>query len=145
MELGLLEKRELLQIARKTLQDYLRTGQWAAVIPQHAQLKEKAGAFVTLEKHRELRGCIGHTTGDLPLVLTVQKMVVEAAVSDPRFPTVVFEECEDIEIEISVLSAFKRINDISEIKVGKHGLMISRGSRRGLLLPQVPGREGWDR
>lgn len=138
------EKMELLRLARLTLEGYLRDRRFAAVEPAHARLREKGGAFVTLEKHGELRGCIGHLAADKPLFLTVQQMAIEAATGDPRFAAVTADEVPDLEIEISVLAGFRKIAGASEIKIGEHGLIVGDGRRRGLLLPQVASREGWN-
>jgi AmmeMemoRadiSam system protein A len=143
--LSLEEKRELLQIARQTLESYLRDQIFLSVTPNGAGLKENAGAFVTLEKQGMLRGCIGHMAADRPLYLAVQEMAIQAATGDPRFSSVTRNELPEIEIEISVLSPFRRISDSSEIRIGEHGLVVSQGMHRGVLLPQVPVREGWDR
>ena len=136
---------ELLKIARRTLESYLRDRSFQELQPRSPALREKAGAFVTLEKKEGLRGCIGHMAADKPLSLTVQEMVIQAATGDPRFPPVSMNELQEIEIEISVLSPLRVIHDPSVIRVGEHGLVVSRGLNRGVLLPQVPVREGWDR
>jgi hypothetical protein len=72
-------------------------------------------------------------------------MAVAAAVEDPRFPPVKRDELDELTIEISVLSPFHRVTDVEQIQVGVHGLMIVKGKHRGLLLPQVPIEQGWDR
>lgn len=138
------EKIELLALARSTLEAYFREGRFETAEPAHAKLRDKGGAFVTLERLGDLRGCIGHLAADKPLSLTVQQMAVEAATGDPRFPAVTAAELPDLQIEISVLADFRKIADVSEIKVGTHGLIVGDGRRRGLLLPQVAEREGWD-
>lgn len=134
-------------MARKTLEIYLRERRFAPFKPENEGLRQKGGAFVTLESRGELRGCIGHLAADKPLFLTVQEMAIQAATGDPRFPPVAGDELVGLEIEISVLSAFERVSDISRIRIGEHGLMISeQGARKrsGLLLPQVATRWGWD-
>lgn len=108
-------------------------------------LKEHRGAFVTLKKQGELRGCIGRLIADRPLAEVVAEMAVAAAFQDPRFPPVKADERKDLEIEISVLTPFKRITSVDEIQVGKHGLLMRKGSSSGLLLPQVATDYGWDR
>lgn len=138
------EKNELLSMARSALEVYLRERRFLPVEPVHARLREKGGAFVTLERQGDLRGCIGHLAADKSLFLTVQQMAIEAATGDPRFSAVTAEEIHELEIEVSVLSGFQKITDISGIKVGEHGLIVGDGRRRGLLLPQVAEREGWD-
>lgn len=145
MALGPDEKGELLKIARTTLETFLQERRLPEIQPRNRTLLEKAGAFVTLEKKGDLRGCIGHMAADKPLSLTVQEMAIQAATGDPRFPAVSVTELPEIEIEISVLSPLRRITDPSEIQVGEHGLIVSQGWYRGVLLPQVAVREGWDR
>jgi len=108
-------------------------------------LKHKQGAFVTIKKKGELRGCIGYIKAYLPLYETVEEMAQHAAFSDPRFEALKPEELDDIEIEISVLSPLKKINSIDEIEVGRHGIYIEKGFYSGLLLPQVATEYNWDR
>ncbi len=109
------------------------------------RLKELRGAFVTITKKGSLRGCIGHIRGVKPLYKSVEEMAAAAAFQDPRFPPVTKKELKDLDIEISVLTPFKQITDVSEIEVGKHGLYIEQGFYSGLLLPQVATEYGWDR
>jgi len=138
------EKNELLVIARSTIERYLDNGQ----VPEFEvsdNLKKFGAAFVTLEKNDQLRGCIGHTTGDAPLYKTVTTCAVQAAVSDPRFTPVKSNELKDIHIEISVLTPMQKVDSWDEIEVGRDGLMIFKGNHRGLLLPQVAVDYGWDR
>ncbi len=141
------EKREILGIARRSLETYLAGRGYARVEPKRGALSEKRGAFVTLEKHGDLRGCIGRLVADRPLFLTVQEMAIQAATGDPRFSSVRSEELPDIEIEVSVLSPMEKLSHdrLEKIRIGEHGLMISQGHSRGLLLPQVASREGWNR
>jgi AmmeMemoRadiSam system protein A len=108
------------------------------------RLSEKRGAFVTLKTRGQLRGCIGHTQAIKPLSQTVIDMAQAAAFQDPRFPPLSKKELPDLEIEISALTPFRRIQDIEEIIVGKHGLFIERGFNAGLLLPQVATEYHWD-
>ena len=108
-------------------------------------LMEKRGAFVTINKKGELRGCIGIFTSDKPLYLTVADMAVSASAQDPRFIPIVASELSQISIEISCLTPLKKIKDVSEIEVGRHGLYIMKGLYRGVLLPQVATEYGWDR
>ncbi len=112
---------------------------------QDKRLLEKRGAFVTLTKKGNLRGCIGYIVPMLPLYKAVADMTVAASTRDMRFPPVTKEELKDIHIEVSVLSPLKLINNISEIEVGKHGLYINRGDYTGLLLPQVATQYLWNR
>jgi AmmeMemoRadiSam system protein A len=150
------EKVKLLQIARRSVEeaasgskrDRRKTSgdaETAEIKATEGNLKMEAGAFVSLHKKGKLRGCIGRFEAEGPLYKTVGKMAKAASVNDFRFNRVTPEEVEDIDIEISVLSPLKRINDVSDIEVGRHGLYIIKGSYRGTLLPQVASERGWDR
>ena len=101
-------------------------------------------SFVTLKINGQLRGCIGRLQSEEPISETVAEMARSAAFSDPRFPPLTQDEFENISVEISRLSEFFPI-DAGDVVVGTHGLMLSLGYRSGLLLPQVPGEQGWDR
>jgi hypothetical protein len=139
------EKITLLKIARETLESYLKEGKIPQFKVESNRLKEKRGAFVTLKKKGSLRGCIGRIVADTPLFQVISKIAIDSALNDPRFPPVKYEELEDIEIEISVLTPFTKVENLEEIKVGRDGLMIRKGFYSGLLLPQVPLEYGWDR
>jgi hypothetical protein len=110
-----------------------------------AALAERYGAFVTLKRHGELRGCIGNIVGTAPLGETVAQMAKAAATADPRFPPLKPEELKGLELEISVLTPLEPVIDPKDIVVGRHGLFIVYGNNRGLLLPQVATEQGWDR
>ncbi len=132
------EQAFLLELARTTIDHHLRRQPPAPpgeVAP--GPLHDACGAFVTLTQAGQLRGCIGYTVSPKPLFQTVMDCAISASTKDPRFPPMDIEELPRTHIEISVLSPFFEIKDVNEIEVGKHGLMISRGGRRGLLLPQV--------
>lgn len=103
----------------------------------------RAGAFVTLRVNGELRGCIGYPEPELPLIETVERCAVSAAISDPRFPAVSPAEWSSVELEISVLGPIEPVADISDVVVGRHGLIVEQGRRRGLLLPQVATEWKW--
>jgi AmmeMemoRadiSam system protein A len=113
-------------------------------------LRQPCGAFVTLHKQsgsngRSLRGCIGRMTANLPLEEVVRVMAHEAAFGDPRFPPLRPGELEQCHIEISVLSPMSVCPDPQQVEVGVHGLYLVRGGRAGVLLPQVPIEQGWNR
>lgn len=110
-----------------------------------AKLDQDRGAFVTLKKHGEMRGCIGYVAPMKPLCMTVRDVAASAAVNDARFRPVEFRELPEIEYEVSVLSPLRRVTDIKQIKVGEHGLVMRKGDREGLLLPQLPVEQHWDR
>lgn len=137
--------RELVNLARATLESYFATGKILEYHTSRPELRVRRGAFVSLHKGGELRGCIGQITADRELYKIVQQCAVSAATEDVRFPPVRAEELADLTLEVSVLTPFRRIRDVKEIEVGKHGLWITRGSRRGLLLPQVATEYSWDR
>lgn len=104
----------------------------------------RAGAFVTLRANGDLRGCIGYPEPELPLIETIERCAVSVAMSDPRFPALSSSELGTIELEISVLGPIELAGDISDVVVGRHGLIAERGHRRGLLLPQVAIEWRWD-
>ena len=103
------------------------------------------GAFVTLRRNGELRGCIGYTASVQSLAMTVRDVAAFAALRDHRFPPVTTNELPQLTYEISVLSPLRRIADVSQIKLGQHGLLIKKGAHEGLLLPQVATEQHWDR
>ena len=103
------------------------------------------GAFVTLRIAGVLRGCIGFTSATKPLYMTIRDTATLAALRDPRFQPVSPAELPQLEYEISVLSPLRRVMELELIKVGQHGLLIKNGAHEGLLLPQVPVEQKWDR
>jgi len=139
------EKETLLNIARKTLEQYLSSHTTPEFNVSDKTLKTKTGVFVTLKEGGNLRGCIGLIRGLKPLYEGVIEMAIAAATQDPRFPPVSYSELKDIEIEISVLTPFQKVNSPDEIKVGRDGLYIESGFYSGLLLPQVPTEYNWDK
>jgi len=139
------QRKKLLEIARKSIETYLKTGKKLEVKEADAVLLKEMGAFVTLHEHGELRGCIGNLVGTQPLYLTVRDMAVEAAVGDPRFPHVESDELKNIEIEISVLSPMEKIDSVDKIQLGVHGVLVRRGFNSGVFLPQVATETGWSK
>lgn len=138
------QRRRLLEIARSSMEHYVKTGRRLEVRETDPLLNEQMGAFVTLHTGSgDLRGCIGHMIGDQPLYLTVRDMAVEAAVHDPRFSAVTSDELSGIGMEISVLTPMRKIASADEIEMGKHGVMIRRGLHSGVYLPQVARDTGW--
>lgn len=116
-------------------------------IPSSNDYPEATGAFVTLKKHGELRGCIGTLECRRSLVEEVARVAVSAALEDPRFPPVTPSELGDLDVEVSVLGPLEAIDpaDPSAIEIGRHGLVVEQGPRRGLLLPQVATEWNLDR
>ncbi len=135
----------LLQIARNSVQAYLAGEPPRLPEISSAPLMEPYGIFVSLHKGHELRGCIGNIHPGRPLYQSAAECAIAAAVTDPRFMPLTAPELRTVEFEISVLSPIEPVQDIAEIEVGKHGLIISKGNSRGLLLPQVATTYGWDR
>lgn len=136
----------LLHLARATIVTHLQNQPLPAILDvPEGPLRETCGAFVTLTRNLHLRGCIGYTTSNKPLYATVMDCAISAATEDPRFPHLDLEELPQTKIEISVLSPFWEIQDIDQIEVGTHGLLITRGKQRGLLLPQVAREHRFDR
>ena len=103
-----------------------------------------AGAFVTLHTNGMLRGCIGYPVADLPLVEVVERCAVSAATRDPRFAPVTVAEWNTASLEISVLGPVEPIADPSQIDIGRHGVIVESGYRRGLFLPQVATEQKWN-
>jgi AmmeMemoRadiSam system protein A len=108
------------------------------------ELNFKSGCFVTIHKYGNLRGCIGNFR-EIFIVENVYYMAQEAAYNDPRFPPLESNEFKEIDVEISVLSPMKKINDLNDIKVGRDGLYIRKGFNTGVLLPQVAVEYNWDK
>ncbi len=123
----------------------MREGKIIPVQENDPLLTIKTGVFVTIKEHGFLRGCIGFTDPIFPLYEGVQKAGILAATQDPRFKPLTKEELPKIHIEISVLTPLRKIENVNEIVVGKHGIMISKEGKRGLLLPQVAVENRWNR
>jgi AmmeMemoRadiSam system protein A len=143
MNLSPHEKEQLKELARQTIEGVL-FGKNTDEFEPTETLKEKRGAFVTIKKKDQLRGCIGYLKAVLPLYETIREMAIQAAFDDPRFSPLQKNEWKDINIEISVLTPMKKLSDVSEIKVGVHGLYIEKGPYSGLLLPQVATEHRWN-
>lgn len=116
-----------------------------ALATQSTELCEPCGAFVSLHRNGELRGCIGLFISEKPLHETICDMAVAAAARDTRFMPISADELTELDIEISVLSPLECIDDVTKIEVGRHGVYIIKGYARGVLLPQVATQNGFDR
>lgn len=141
---GAKERRYLLELAKESVRAAVKGVPFRPEKPVEKNLAAKGAAFVTLKKDDQLRGCIGHVIARIPLYECVSDVARSAAIHDTRFSPVRGDELADITYEISVLTAPEPIKP-ENIVVGTHGLIMSRGSRAGLLLPQVPVEWGWDR
>jgi AmmeMemoRadiSam system protein A len=139
------ERRSLLELARATIEAHLR-GEDLKKNEAIPRLREPGGAFVTLrfKETHELRGCIGYIEPLYPLFETVMRAARLASTEDTRFMPVALDELPLLSIEISALDP-PRAARPEEVEVGRHGLIVGRHHRRGLLLPQVATEQGWDR
>lgn len=137
------EKRFLLDLARKCIERFLGSETVPLVRDAPPRLNVRQGAFVTLNKHHQLRGCIGHMAEDMPLSRVVGLMALQAALNDHRFPPVKLSEVEQLEIEISVLTPYKLISSADKIVIGRDGVVIRKGGKSAVYLPQVAVEQGW--
>lgn len=142
--LGPDDRAALLEIARASVRALLGLGP-APALPAAGPLAAPRGAFVTLRAKGQLRGCVGSFAPSGSLAATVSRMARSAASEDPRFQPVRAAELPDVEVHVSALLPLRRMRDASEIEVGRDGLLVSLGWRRGVLLPCVAAEEGWDR
>jgi AmmeMemoRadiSam system protein A len=143
-ELNRQEQKELLDLARNTIKIYLASANREYPPSTNPAFNEIRGVFVTLHRSGELRGCIGYPLPHKPLWEAVVDNAIAASCEDPRFPAVTAAELPELQIEISVLTVPQKVADHEQVKVGRDGIIISKGFRRGLLLPQVPLEQGWD-
>lgn len=134
----------LLEVAREAIFQRLQRGSVPPFTVTEPELQAPLGAFVSLHLDGDLRGCIGTLHAERPLHEVVAEMACEAATNDPRFPALTTRELSQTDIELSVLTPFQPIQP-DEVEVGRHGLYVVRGPRRGVLLPQVPVQYGWTR
>ncbi len=139
------EKKKLFEIARNSIRSKLFNNKDYVIdekkIPE--ALKQQFGAFVTLKINGVLKGCIGRFSSPVPLYDAVKASALSSAFEDPRFPALTKEEYEKVDFEITVLGPMEKINDISEIVLGKHGIYIKKDFRSGTMLPQVATENGW--
>jgi AmmeMemoRadiSam system protein A len=137
------ERTLLLRLAHDSISSALQQGE-ISLDPPTLHLAELRGAFASLYLREKLRGCVGYILPTSSVFRAVAETARAAAFNDPRFPPVTLEEAPHLEIELSILSLPQRIS-AEAIEVGRHGLLMTRNGRRGLLLPQVPVERGWDR
>ncbi len=139
------EKSDLLKLARTALTEFLARGTEIEDLTGRAKFREPRGAFVTLTRAGGLRGCIGFIEPVLPLGQAVIRTAIYAATEDRRFRPVTASELKDLRVEVSVLTPAREIARPDLVKVGTHGLIVEKGGFKGVLLPQVPVDNGWDR
>ena len=136
---------KLLRVARQSLENFLENGNLIQFPTEIPELLEKRAVFVTLRNrdHGDLRGCLGQFKPRYPLIEAVAKTVISSAVDDTRFPSLTLDELPDLLIEINVLSPLAPSKP-EDVKIGKHGLMINKGSKGAIFLPEVAVSNGWD-
>jgi len=138
------QQKFLLNVAHRAIKHYIDERKTLEIETDDAVLQEKRGAFVTFKVDDQLRGCIGYPIPHKPLIETIIDCAIAAAFQDHRFSPIKIEELARTNVEISVLTLPRKIKNVSEIKIGDHGIIISKGMSKGLLLPQVPLEWGWD-
>ena len=138
------QQKNLLRLARGALESGVRNQRLEDMVTPSDVPNGRCGVFVSLHHGERLRGCIGHIEALHPLAHTVRECAFAAGLRDPRFHPVTPDELAELRIEISVLSPFFDVTP-EQVEVGVHGLLISRGAQRGLLLPQVAVHWKWDR
>ena len=136
---------KLLRVARQSLENFLKNGEQIQFPTEIPVLLEKRAVFVTLRNRKtgDLRGCIGQSKPRYPLVDAVAKTAISSALDDTRFPSLKLEELLDLLIEINVLSPLVPSKP-EDVKIGRHGLMINKGSRGAIFLPEVAVSNAWD-
>jgi AmmeMemoRadiSam system protein B/AmmeMemoRadiSam system protein A len=139
------EKETLLKLAHDTVMAHVSGKKLPPIKTDNPKFKANGATFVTLRKDGHLRGCIGHIIAREPLIENVRNMAIQASSHDPRFPPVRKDELKDIDVEVSVLTPPQPLLNPLEVRVGTDGLIIQRGFNRGVLLPQVPTEQGWNK
>ena len=145
--LGAKDKQKLLQLARRTIEHALAHHELPT--PEQVGLEITAGmqavmgAFVTLHKHGQLRGCIGEIVPMRPLYKAVMAQAVNAAVNDRRFPPVQASELDELDLEISALTPSHPVPGPQAIEIGKHGIVLEKNGHHAVFLPQVAPEQGW--
>jgi uncharacterized protein len=137
------DQRRLLAIARRALDARVRRVP-EPPLDSGGALDAQRGAFVSIHRARQLRGCLGRVEPTWAVCRVVAHLAQAVSDSDPRFDPVTLDELQHLHIEISVLTPEREVRSVEAIEVGRHGLIVERGHRRGLLLPQVAVEHGWD-
>lgn len=143
--IGPADRKYLLRLARETISRYLTIKMVPLPRLSSPILREPRGVFVTLKKRGELRGCIGRMIPDRPLAELVGAMALQSAFEDPRFSPVTPRELPDLEVEISVLTPMKPVSGPNDIVVGRDGVLLQKGGKSAVFLPQVAPEQGWGR
>lgn len=138
------EKKKILAYVRSLLKAHLTHGPEPKLELGREVLEQKRGIFVTLKIRGHLRGCIGCILGEEPLRESIHHMTLAAAFEDPRFPPLALNELEDIKIHISLLTKPVRVQSYKDIRTGTDGIIVTRGWKKGVYLPEVAIETGWD-
>ncbi|MBA7493763.1 hypothetical protein ES702_04325 [subsurface metagenome] len=138
-------QKELLNLARKAIKNYLKNKEVLKVTDASAELSQKLGLFVTLRLGKDLRGCIGRVEYPAPLCEIIGHLSCSAAFDDPRFPPLTEEELEKIRISVTVCSPLRKISSPDEIIPSLHGVFVKKGKASGLYLPSVWDESGWSK
>ena len=138
------ERAALLGIAKAAVRERVARGP-APALPESGPLAERRGAFVTLTVSGELRGCVGTFAPKGSLAATVARMAACAATEDPRFAPIGEAELEEMDVHVSALDPRRPMRDLSDLVIGRDGVLVQLGWHRGALLPRVALEEGWDR
>ena len=138
------ERRELLDLAKKTIASYVKSGKTLEYSGSDPRFLANGAVFVTINRQGSLRGCIGNIIPVMPLHRSVISNAVAACSRDPRFAPMSREELKDMEVEVTVLSPLVPLDDIKNIVIGRHGLYLTNGMQSGVLLPQVAEEYHWD-
>lgn len=139
------DKKAMLRFVRETISRYLSTQTVPLARGFSPDLQYPQGIFVTLKKKEQLRGCIGRIVPDAPLSKLMGTIALQSAFEDPRFKPVTAKELDDLEIEISVLTPMKQVKGPGDIVVGRDGVVLRKGGRSAVFLPQVAPEQGWGR
>ena len=136
------------KLARESIETFIRAGRQTEIV-RKTPFDEERGVFVTINKDKQLRGCIGYPYPIKPLGEAIVDSAINAATNDPRFPPLSVKELAEIKIEVTILGKPEKLDvkpkDLpKEIKIGRDGLIVKRGFYQGLLLPQVPVEWNWD-
>jgi len=143
--LSLSSQKILLDLARTSIQIFIKTKKYAEFKPQTLDISMASACFITLKKNGQLRGCIGTFSASKPLYQNIIHMAVSAALEDPRFPAVSLNELEQVKIEISVLSDFRPMLSPEDLEIGKHGIVVRCGAKSGTYLPDVAIEQKWSK
>jgi len=137
------DKTGLLRLARHSMARCLDDAEPDLDLKITPAMQDIMGAFVTLHKHGQLRGCIGEIFPRRELHKAVADQAVNAAFHDPRFPRLCPEELDEVDIEISALTVPHRVNSYKDIEIGRHGIVLYKGAHSAVFLPQVAPEQGW--